>query len=516
MNEMKIMKSNTYTARKTTTPKPRVELRPAPEHLDAHARYIWGKYGIDINNRAERIFLARSSYEAFCQIYFPHYFYLKPAHFHRRLVSILEDTVQEMIAIIGFRGSAKSTHASMAYPIWQAIRGEHHFIILINDTGTQRDINIENIKTEFEENRLLRTDFPLVKPKGRSTLKWTKGELELANDVFILGRSRGQKIRGLRYRQWRPSLVVGDDLEDLEWVRKKENRDKTERWLKSEVIPAIEETKAKLIIIGNLLHTDALMARLKKHKLMKVLEFPLYNRRTGEVTWKAKYPTQAAIDKQKARIEKTSIWLREYLLKIVPEEGAVVTENDITYYSYKNLESVLYSRAKNSATGNDLAISEKDTADYTAMVSGIVIREDGRDILYVIPHVVHKRIDLHKTIKEALDVQAILPLGSKIYVEDVGYQKAAIKEMKRKGVNAVGISPINDKRARFETAAVHIKSGAVRFPEEMNEQLQELMTEMFGFGIEDHDDLVDAVVYLILGVFGRKSGSAGVGKGDQL
>src|SRR5690606_31949963 len=117
----------------------------------------------------------------FCVVYFPHYFFLQPAPFHRKLSQLLQDTVQEMIAIIGFRGSAKSTHASMAYPIWQAVRGEHHFIILINDTGTQRDISIDNIKTEFEENYLLKRDFPLVKPKGRSTLKWTKGELELGN-----------------------------------------------------------------------------------------------------------------------------------------------------------------------------------------------------------------------------------------------------------------------------------------------------------------------------------------------
>lgn len=488
--------------------------RPIPDHLEGgHERYIWAKYGIDINNRAERIFLAKSSYEAFCQIYFPHYFYLKPAHFHKRLVAILEDTVHEMIAIIGFRGSAKSTHASMAYPIWQAVKGDHHFIILINDTGTQRDINIKNIKTEFEENKLLRLDFPLVKPSKK---KWTDGELELTNDVYILGRSRGQKVRGLRYRQWRPSLIVGDDLEDLEWVRKKENRDKTERWLKSEVIPAQEETKAKMIIIGNLLHTDALMARLKKHKLMKTLEFPLFNRRTGECTWKAKYPTQEAIDKQKAKIEKPSIWLREYLLKIVAEEGAVVSDTDIIYYDYKAVESVLYSRAKNGAAGNDLAISEKDSADFTSIVGGILVREDGRDVLYVLPHICHKHIDLNKTIEEARIMQSILPMGSRIFVEDVGYQKAAIKEMKRKGINAVGIRPISDKRARYETAAVHIKSGAVKFPEATNDEIEALITEMLGFGIEDHDDLVDALVYLILGVFGRKQGSAGTGKGDAI
>lgn len=479
---------------------------------DEYAKYIWREFGIDVRNRDERIYAATNSYRAFCVLYFPHYFYLQPADFHNRLTRILEDPIEEMLAIIGFRGSAKSTHASMAYPIWQAIRGEHHFIILINDTGTQRDINIENIKTEFEENVLLRLDFPLVKPKGQ-TLKWTKGELELSNKVYILGRSRGQKIRGLRYRQWRPSLVVGDDLEDLEWVRKKDNRDKTERWLKSEVIPAIEETKAKLIIIGNLLHTDALMSRLKRHELMKVLEFPLVDPKTGKVTWKAKYPTLEAYKKQKARVESPSVWLREYLLKIVPEEGAVVEEEDIQYFDYKSEGDVIMQRIRSAGTAVDLAISEKDTADYTAMVSGVMVREDGLDTLYIIPNVVHKRLDLHKTIQEVQNIKNTMPLGHRFFVEDVAYQQAAIKEMKRKGIPAVGIRPMGDKRARFETAAIYIKSGRVKFA---MHGLEDLLTEMLGFGIEDHDDLVDAVTYLILSMFGKRKATAGVGKGDAL
>lgn len=506
MSREKIMKTSSISKR----PMP-------PEHLKTWSeRYIWKRFGIDINVQEERIFLGQQSYDAFCIMYFSHYFYLQPAYFHRVLVNLLEDDLAEMVAVIGFRGCAKSTHASMAFPIWKAIRSEDHFIILINDTGTQRDINIENIKTEFEENELLRADYPLVKPKGRSILKWTKGELELSNDVYILGRSRGQKVRGLRYRQWRPSLVIGDDLEDLEWVRKKENRDKTERWLKSEVIPATEETKAKLIIIGNLLHTDALMARLKKQKVMRVVQFPLFNPRTGEVTWKAKYPTPESIERQKEKIDKTSIWLREYLLKIVPEEGAVVSDSDIRRYSFKEMEQKLFSLAKNAGVGNDLAISEKAAADYTALIPGIVMREDGRDVLFVLPFICHKKIDLYQTVNEAIHLQSVMPPGSKTFVEEVGYQQAAIKEMKRKGVNAVGMHPIGDKRARFETAAIHIKSGQVRFPEEMNEQLDALLTEMLGFGIEDHDDLVDALVYLILGIFGKKQGSAGIGKGDAV
>ena len=51
----------------------------------------------------------------------------------------------------------------------------------------------------------------------------------LNNRVRILSRSCGQKIRGLKDRQHRPSLIVADGVEDLDWVRCQQNRDKSDR-----------------------------------------------------------------------------------------------------------------------------------------------------------------------------------------------------------------------------------------------------------------------------------------------
>ena len=48
-------------------------------------------------------------------------------------------------------------------------------------------------------------------------------------------------------------------------------------------------------------------------------------------------------------------------------------------------------------------------------------------------------------------------------------------------------------------AARYIKTGVVKFPRKGAEQL---IAQLLGFGIEKHDDAVDALVYLILGVIG--------------
>src|SRR3954452_15863836 len=88
-------------------------------------------------------------------------------------------------------------------------------------------------------------------------------------------------------------------------------------------------------------------------------------------------------------------------------------------------------------------------------------------------------------------------MSSEWFVASVAYQAAAIEEMERRAFAVTAVHPIKDKRARLRVAARYIKNGTVKFPRTGCERL---LTQLFGFGSEKHDDLVDALVYLILGL----------------
>ncbi len=256
-------------------------------------------------------FVKRLGFPAFCFIYLPHHFPLIAADFHWDLFEKLDDEEILLLLIIGFRGSAKSTITSLAYPIYAALEKPkiYPFIIPVADTGTQAALNIANIKDELENNVLLKEDYGIVPDPTykvpdptledatlESDEEWQAKNMLLNNGVRILARSRGQKFRGLKHRQHRPKLVLIDDPEDLEWVKQAENRNKTERWLLGEIIGAIDEVSGKLALIGNYLHDDAIMARMKKKGLFKVFEFPLIDPITRMCTWPAKYPTKESLD----------------------------------------------------------------------------------------------------------------------------------------------------------------------------------------------------------------------------
>ena len=57
--------------------------------------------------------------------------------------------------------------------------------------------------------------------------------------------------------------------------------------------------------------------------------------------------------------------------------------------------------------------------------------------------------------------------------------------------------PQGDRRARLQVVAPHIKNGTVLFP---RSGCEELLGQIFNIGVESHDDLNDALVYLLQGL----------------
>jgi predicted phage terminase large subunit-like protein len=149
---------------------------------------------------------------------------------------------------------------------------------------------------------------------------------------------------------------------------------------------------------------------------------------------------------------------------------------------------------------SSLAISTKASADYTAIVSGEVTWPGGNIEIYVLPHPIIRRVTFSDTMDALDNVRKSSVMSSEFFVEAVAYQQVAIGEIERRAFSVQAMHPMKDKRARLRVAARYIKNGTVKFPRHGCEQL---LTQLLGFGVEKHDDAVDALVYLILGLVGE-------------
>ena len=451
-----------------------------------------------LNDRNFRKQIAKDSFYWFQHIYFPHYITYDTADFQKELYGFLQDWSITFLEVIAFRGSAKSTIVSLGLPIWAMITEKANLIILCADTFPQAKDHISNLIAELENNELLINDWGPFEGKE----EWTRTSVILPKyDTRITARSKGQKVRGIKHRQYRPGLIIIDDPEDLKSVRTKEIRDETYfKWFDGEVVPAGDKG-TRYVLIGNLLHSDSLMSRVKKDILDKtrdgvMKEYPFFYRegeKKGKPLWAEKFRTQEEIDKEKRKVLLRT-WQREYLLKIVPEEGQEILDKWIQYY-----DKLHEGQPSEQGTGVDLAISKKETADYTAMVSGKLFIEDGQPKVYIMPNPINERLSGHETNERAKLMSIALGGGNltKLWVEEVAYQKRAVEEMQRLGLPAEGVKVTTDKRARLRTVAVYIQNGTVLFPKK---GCEDLIIQLLGFGIEAHDDLMDGFILLVQGL----------------
>ncbi len=444
-----------------------------------------------LRNRTVRTAITEQSHFLFFYFYLAHYVKHKTASFQREIFSLTEDESAQNVIIVAFRGSAKSTIMTVSYPIW-AILGKQQkkFVLIVCQTMTQARRHMSNLRQELESNELLKNDLGPFKDDAN---EWGMLSVVFPKlNARISIASIEQSVRGLRHAQHRPDLIIGDDLEDIDSTRTREGRDKTYERLTGDIIPAGDQN-TRLILIGNLLHEDSLLMRLKQSIEEGTFDgifkkYPLLDEETGECLWPGKYPDQAAILAEKKKIGSEIAWQREYLLRIVYDHMQVILPEWIQYYD------ALPERKHHMATliGIDLAISEKSTADYTAMVTGIVSEENDKFSLYILPNPVNKRLDFSKTRIQACDLYDSLKMIYRkpvMLIESVGYQEALVQVLAGDGYNAESIKVTSDKRSRLALAAPLMESGRIFFPKQGAE---DILSQMIGFGTERHDDLVDA------------------------
>lgn len=222
----------------------------------------------------------KTGFEYFARTYFPHYVKSAPSRLHAHLYADLPAMLTRDAAAgrkghrklkIAPRGAAKSTLVSQIFVMWCALLRLKRFEVVVMDTYEQAALMVEAIKVEIESNPRLAYDWPEFAGAGR---RWREGEIVTRNDVMILGAGARQKLRGRRYGPHRPDLVVLDDIENDENVLSPEYRAKLQAWVERTVMKlGPPDGSLDLLVIGTVLHYDAVLVRLSKQPGWDVAHF---------------------------------------------------------------------------------------------------------------------------------------------------------------------------------------------------------------------------------------------------
>lgn len=446
-----------------------------------------------------RIEAARMSHKMFFSIYLAKYANAyATAPFQSEIFRLTEDKEAKMVVIVAFRDSAKSTICTTSFPLWSILTGQAKFVIIAGNTRPLARQHLANIKEEVENNELLKND---LGPFKSHRDEWGAYALVFPKyGAKIMAVSSEQSVRGLRFKNYRPDLIIADDLEDAESVRTQEGRDKTYRWFKGELLPA-GTRDTRVFVVGNLLHQDSLIVRLQNDIESQIMpgEFRAYPvlDSEGNPTWPAKYPTIESVEKHRMSINDHIIWEREFMLRIVPPEDQIVRREWTKTYDANEIPKGNPSKI---CIGVDLAIKEGQSNDFTAIVVGKLFNIDDRNTLYI-DRIINRRMNFPTTIQELVRLnKEYKDQGNivEIYVEDAGLQIAWVQQLAEYGVTAkpVKVGGVK-KETRVHTASHWIKEGRILF---LKIETVPLIEQLVGFGIEKHDDLADAFTLMAIEV----------------
>lgn len=195
--------------------------------------------------------------------YLPHHYELPFSPLHREMATRMLRMTRyrgTKEGVIAPRGHAKTTMASLGFPLYCVCENLERYIVLAADSTSQAIERLEAIQYELENNQRLADAYPTVVGKGPT---WSKSQAVTRNGVKIVALGSRQKFRGSKRRQDRPTLIIPDDLDDDDIPYSPTKRRRNNDWVDRTLLN-LGTTKTNIWFNGTAIHRDCVVCRNTK------------------------------------------------------------------------------------------------------------------------------------------------------------------------------------------------------------------------------------------------------------
>lgn len=416
------------------------------------------------------------------------------------LQALQERKIQRLVIGIG-PGHAKSTIVSQMFPDWVWINdpysrwlcASHSLDLAIRDNRYRRRL----IESEWFQDRYSHIFKFAPDQRMKSYFENNKKGYMLA--VAVRGSGTGKRASHMLIDDANNAMAGRADIAaTVEWYGK--------TWVSRQN----DQENGMSVLVGQRLGTNDLIEHVlglggsehlclpeefeSARKCVTSIGWSDPRKEEGELLWPEKFPLPV-INKLKTSLGSMD-YAAQYQQAPVPSTGGqfrkdwfrYFTETDDAYIlqTSNGTKSVLKSLCWTFGAV-DLAISSKQTADYT--VFGIFVVTPENDLLLI--DVIRGRFDNPEQLRQLrLLNQRYMPAFFKI--ESVGYQLAFIQQGLVEGIPCKEYRPVRDKVSRASTASVWMENGKYYFCERA-QYLQALEPELLTFPRGKNDDQVDVI-----------------------
>ena len=381
--------------------------------------------------------------------------------------------------VLAPRGIGKSTILTVVRCIYEVLRNPDIRILIVSNTQLQAEIFLREIKNHLENNELLTEVFgEMVGDKWDNREINVKGRRTFAKESTISCCGVGGAIVGRHY-----DLIIADDLVDEENSRTELQRERFKVWFYKSLYPCLEPDKGSRFYIhgtryypsdhyGHIIDVD--------HEFQVEVYPAIIN---GKSIWEEKMSYAWLMERKKAL--GAAIFESQYMNSTKSMEGKIFRYEYFKHYDVLPPELKIFQ-------GVDLAITQKDTADYFVIVT---IGKDEYNRIYIID-VYENRLSFlqqAKAIEEYFN--RFKPIRT--CIEANAYQQAQAQYLL--ATTEVRVKPLytqKDKTTRAWHLSSKFENGLVHFPKFGMERLKEQLISMPN---ASHFDLFDALDLAITG-----------------
>lgn len=449
------------------------------------------------------------------------------------------------------RGHAKTLFLSNIFPTHQAIFRKRRFILIVSETEAMSRKFIEFIADALKHNEKLRADFGELLSDGlsgsRKNLKDNVEAFETFNGVYIQSASVSKQLRGARYKQFRPDLVICDDLESSKNTNTPELRQKNLDFFNKTLIPIGTPENTAFIYMGTMVHKRGLLQEIIERADFRAKNYSAITKAPNDTQelwdefediyrdqentqrmedalafyeehkevmdadvdtlWNSRFPYH------KLMMEKVNIgnkaFASEFLNMPSDEEDAIFKESSMLFYDDKDLYDSQGRPINLEVYGFwDLAVGKNQNSDFNAIVT---IGKDRRTgIIYVLDAWV-KRVPMH--IAKEVALQKIGEYQHHTFgVETVSSQYEMYRQLQqdvtKRGFYRTRMKPVNPKgkkETRIGQLEPLFENGAIRLKKTQRLLIQQLVEFQNGGSNDDAPDSLASCVELAGGTRQRRT-----------
>jgi len=449
----------------------------------------------------EAVMIGATSLVQYGKLFHPKTFRQASPDFHHRIGDILYSDARQ-IAFEIFRDGAK-TSLLRVFTSQRIAYGISRTVMYVSSSQIHAAFSIRWLRRQVEYNKVWATTFGLSKGE-----KWTDEICEVKQQiqsetgewetviVTVLAMGITGQIRGFNLDDYRPDLIIADDIQTEENVGTPEQRIKTSNLfhggLVNSLAAATDIPHAKVVLLQTPMHSEDIVETCLKDPGWVYARFGIFDEQ-GQSRWEARWPTEEMKKKKETetKMGRYSLWMREKECKVVRSEYKTFNTKMLKYWD------ILPSGMK-KAGGIDPASSDNPDADDNCVLTAGTW--DG--LVYVCAYSA-ERGEMPDITANHFFNQVLEFRPQTFAVESIAYQRVLAwyleEEMKKRRI-FVPIHKIQDKRKKSDRIIQAISGflhyGRLVVHPSMTKLIQQL--EDYDPLIEMHDDVLDALAMAIM------------------